>query len=354
MTSSSEAIHRHDDQETTLRILAAAILLLPILLSGPSASAADPVGVRVLSVAAPERAAPLAVTLWYPAEPGGTRVEIGTNGVFQGVVGQQDAPIAKGTFPIILVSHGGMRSAANLAGWLDKGLADEGFVVADVHASRLGPDDADKAPAEIWKRPADLSAVLTAVENHPEFAGRLDPARVGAVGFFLGGTAVLSLAGGQLDAAKYAGTCDKAGGGADCAWFAHAGIDLHDVDATRIGRSNRDPRVKVAIAVDPELGDAFTRGSLSALTIPVAVVSLGRDVPDSGLAVPTIGHETVAEANAYSAFSLCKPKGAAILAESGAEPEICRSDGKIGRVRIHAELVARIVALLKPRLAADP
>ena len=337
------------------RVVAAIALLCAAFVTQP-ALAGDAVGVRMLSLRIAIRARPVGVTLWYPARPGGTPVAVGANGVFQGAAGQRDAPFADGVFPVVLVSHGGMRAAANLGGWLDRALAARGFVVADVHAARLGPGDAAKAPAEIWRRPADLSAALSLLERDPRVAPHLDAVRVGAVGFFLGGTAILSLAGARLDAARYAATCDPGGSGIDCAWFAEAHVDLHAVDAARLAGAHADPRIKVAIAVDPELSDSFSAASLHALTVPVEIVGLGRpgamppglDAAGLARANPRIGYRRVAGANWFDGFALCRPKGAAILAASGATEALCQSNA--GRARIHAKLARLIAGLLRAHL----
>lgn len=334
-----------------MRFLAAVVVLYTVALAGAPEAAEDAAaGVRHLSVPAPERSEPLSVTVWYPAGAGGKTVRIGENGVFRGVVARQDAPMAQGTHPVVLVSHGGMRAAPNLAGWLDKALAERGFVVADVSAPQLKADDAKIAPAEIWKRPADLSAALTALESDRGFADHLDKARIGAVGFFLGGTSVLQLAGVRLDAEKYHRSCDKGRSGPDCAWYAKAGVDLRNVDPAKITRSNLDPRVRIAVAVAPELIDSLATGSLMSLHTPVDMVGLGSSSSLSGSARAIAVH-VVRDATMFSAFNLCRPKGAAILAESGSEPDICRSDTAVGRERIHVEIVELVGNLLQARLA---
>jgi predicted dienelactone hydrolase len=92
------------------------------------------VGVTTIDV--PDGDRPLQVTLWYPAKAGGTSVWVGDSAVFEGVEGQQDAPIADGLFPMILIAHGGIRAAPNHGNWLGSGLAARGFVAAVVRGAR--------------------------------------------------------------------------------------------------------------------------------------------------------------------------------------------------------------------------
>ena len=173
------------------------------------AKAVEMIGVTTMTIDAPDRDRALNVTLWYPAKAGGTSVRVGDNSVFEGVEGQQDAPIADGPFPIILVLHGGIRAAPNHSNWIGSRLAARGFVAAVVWGPTLGPCDAEIAMNEIWRRPADLSATLSALENDPKWSGHLDHEKIGAVGFFLGGTSVLSLVGAKLDADQFVGSCDE-------------------------------------------------------------------------------------------------------------------------------------------------
>ena len=51
------------------------------------------------------------------------------------------------------------------------------------------------------------------------WSAHLDPDRIAALGFFLGGTAVLSLAGAVLAPDALARSCAPGGGGLDCAWL---------------------------------------------------------------------------------------------------------------------------------------
>jgi predicted dienelactone hydrolase len=320
-----------------------------------SAMAGGPVGVTTISVTAPDRGRELTVTLWYPAQPGGTSVVVGDNAVFRGVEGLQDAPIADGRFPTVLVLHGGLRSAPHLSGWIGSRLAEQGFLVATVQGPRLGPGDAKRAVAEIWQRPADLSTAMTALAEEPEWSKHMNPEQIAALGFFLGGTSVLSLAGGRLNADDFMRSCDRGGHGLDCAWLQANGVDLRSVDVPSLTRSNLDRRVKVAIVVDPELSASFASESLAGIAIPVEIINLGR--PETTLpglnaselesASPHIAYTALPNATRFSAFSLCKPQGAAILAQDGGNDAICRDGAGENRKGIHQELAALILDRLR-------
>jgi hypothetical protein len=151
----------------------------------PSAHA-DRIGVRSIVVPVPERGVQIDVRLWYSAAAGGRSVLIGDNAVFRGAPAFQDAQVASGAHPLILLSLGGLRAAPDLDSWIASQLAARGFIVAVPR--RPGPRDlhAAEAPRELWLRPADLSATLTALQRDPFWAGTIDTARVGALGFQLG------------------------------------------------------------------------------------------------------------------------------------------------------------------------
>jgi predicted dienelactone hydrolase len=194
------------------------------------------------------------------------------------------------------------------------------------------------------------------------WSGRLDHERIGAVGFFLGATSVLSLVGAQLDADPFMASCDAGGTGVDCAWFAESGVDLRSVDIESLTRSNLDPRVKVAVVVDPELAASYSSESLSHITVPVEIINLGRsDAIQPGLraaelasAIPGARYEALSSANPFSAFSLCKPQGSAILKGEGGSGAICEDIGDESREAVHGRLTELIAAGLARPLRLTP
>lgn len=326
------------------------------------AGAADGVGLRQLAVMAPERGQELDIALWYPTAAGGTPALFGDSAIFEGEPAQLDAPLGDGPFPLVLLSHGGMRSAPNVTGWIAVQLVDQGFVVAVVQPPGLGERGVVGAIPEIWLRPADLRATLTALADDPTLAGHIALDRVGVLGFFLGGTSALALAGGRLDEARYRRSCDAGGTGLDCAWFGHDGIDLHEIDLAPLERSNLDERIAIAVAVDPELGYSFTAASLASIEAPVLVINLGRpetirpglQASDVATAIPSARYASVPDATPFSSFSLCKPKAAAILLEEGENDSICRDGDGRTREEIHAELAELVVDAFRPLLRPPP
>ncbi len=336
-----------------------------LLLAGAVSSHAQPaghVGLRQLTVEAPARGATIEVMLWYPAGAGGTPERFGASKVFKGVAALRDAPIAEGRFPLIVLAHGGLRANPAASGWIASALAGRRYIVAVAQAPHLGPGDARRAIREVWLRPPDLSAALTAVQDDDAFADHLEPGQVGAVGFFLGGTSVLALAGARLDAASYGRSCDHPAPGPDCRWFAGSGVDLHRTDLAPAAAAHRDPRIKVVVAVDPELTGSMARASLRAIGIHVAIINLGMaqtlrprlDASAAAAQIPDGRYETLPDATTFSAFDQCTPQGAAILAADGDDELLCRDGGFRPREQIHAQLVSMIAGELAQGLRAPP
>jgi predicted dienelactone hydrolase len=323
-----------------------------------TAEAADGVGVSTLAVPVPERGGTMDATLWYPSSPDGQSVLIGENALFRGVSASQNAPATSGSRPLVLLSQGGLRSGPNIGAWMASRLAMRGFVVAMLRQ----PDPHSQSPQEtleeIWLRPADISATLTAIENDATLTGRIDANKVGVLGLQIGGTAALALAGARLDPSSFAHSCDPGGTEVDCAWFAKAGVDLRGVDAVRLGRSNLDRRIKAVVVIDPELSTNFTATSLADISLPVRVVNLGSpkaiwpglNASALAQALSNAHYETVPDATQFSAFPECNPQAAAILGAEGEEP-LCDDAGGQNRAEIHDQLASIVVAAFRISLS---
>jgi predicted dienelactone hydrolase len=323
-------------------------------------SSAPTAGLRSIEVATPGRETPISVSLWYPTNEGGSPNEVGGNKVFKGVPVNQDAVIAAGEFPIVLLAHGGLRAAPHRSGWIASHLVRRGFIVAEPHPPQLGPKDAPAVLAEAWLRPSDLSATLAAIESDPILKAHIKEDRVGVLGFLLGGTSALTLAGAEIDPERYAKMCDgQATISMDCLWFSEHGADLHEADIKRLTHSSYNRKVKVAIAIDPELNTVFTPASLRNISIPVTIINLGQpDTISPGLnasslegLIPHVKYETVPDATQYSSFSECTSKGALILQSEGDNEAICADGGERPRAEIHRQLAEMIENTLVQHLS---
>lgn len=338
------------------------LFLLALLGVSHNAHAAETVGFRRLSVQAPERGSDLAVFVWYPAAEGGELALVGDNLLFRGTTARSNAALGEGRFPLVLLSHGSGGNAPNL-GWLASRLAAEGFVVAAPnHPGSTSGDASQASTIKIWNRPADISAVVTALMADPSFGSRIDGGRVGMIGFSLGGNTALSLAGARVDAGAYARYCEGSAAGPECAWFVRGGVNLHALDKERFNRSNLDARIKAVIAVDPAMAQAYTPESLASVGVPTHIINLGRPgwiipaVEGARIArtIPGAGYETVADATHFSFLGECKPEGPAILKAEGDDEPLCEDGGSRPRTAIHAQLADSIAAFFNKQLRDRP
>jgi predicted dienelactone hydrolase len=209
---------------------------------------------------------------------------------------------------------------------------------------------------QIWQRPADLSAVTTALLAHPGWQTSIAPQRIGVLGFSLGGYTALTLAGARVRLADYIRYCEiPVPPGTvinECPWFARGGVDLHRVDANRFEQSHRDPRIRAVVAVDPGLAQAFDADSLRGITVPVQLINLGRpgqlplavDATRLAPLVPAARYAFLPDATHFSFLGVCRPNGAALLSSEGETDPVCEDGGGRPRPAIHAELLQTILA----------
>ena len=328
---------------------AIALLGVVALLTGTDrarAAAEFEIGMQSRIIQADERGGPIDLGLWYPAAPGGNAETIGGNKVFAGVDAHRDAPVPDEYFPLVLLSHGGLRAAPGQGNWLAAALAARGYLVVVVQAPPPA-EDPDAALRETWLRPADLSTALASIMQDPAFSSHIDADRIGAIGFLRGATAALELAGARLDPARFAQLCDGAPVGPDCRWFRRLGLDLHSANLEPIGRAFTDGRIRTVVAVDPELGDRFDPTSLSSIAVPVTLINLGTadmrppglDAAELGQGIPGAQTTVLPEATPFGAFSLCTPQAAALL--EGEDEAVC-SDRALPRAAVHRTLVETI------------
>ncbi|MCX7277111.1 MAG: hypothetical protein NTZ15_07250 [Burkholderiales bacterium] len=336
-------------------------LLLCLAGLTPCAWSQDAPGLQHIYLPTAARERTLDVLLWYPTAPGGQALLLEENRLFKGTPVRQDAPVAPGRYPLLLLSHGSGGNAAGM-GWLAGPLAQRGYIVAAPnHPGTTTADSTPEATMRIWERPADISAVLTALLAQPDWQARIQPNRVAVLGFSLGGHTALALAGARVNLDRYARYCEDPAAMTvrlgECRWLAGSPVGLRQLDAAHFGQSFKDPRIQQAIAIDPGLAQAFEANSLHSITVPVQIINLGRPgthpraVEGAPLAqaIPGSSYATVPDAIHFSFLRECQANGRAILAEEGEPDPLCDDGGSRARADIHAELLRLVSrALLSP------
>ena len=339
-----------------------ATLLLASAIGSP-AFASDAVGVRQTTIASTTRGKDLAITVWYPAKDDGTKISVGDNRIFHGASALKDASIAEGSHPLVLMSHGSGSRAEAMA-WIATRLAQAGFIVAG--PNHPGTTSGDSTPADtpkIWERTNDLSTIISAMTTDAKWQTSIDTSHIGVLGFSLGGSTAMEIAGGRANLDSYVQYCEDYASSMDCNWFTGGRgfvngeavtvpkLDLRTADKDRFEQSNRDPRISSAVLVDPGLEIAFTPESLKGITIPLAFINLGTKgkIPVSVLAdtlaaqVPGATYAQIDDADHFSFLPICKEGGADFLKSVGEIDPLCDEAGLRPRAEIHAQLEDLIV-----------
>ncbi|TCT42803.1 alpha/beta hydrolase family protein [Martelella mediterranea] len=331
-------------------------LVTSLMLAGSAAAAENLLpGYERLTVESSARTVPLAATLWYPAKIRSYRGIVGGNAVFQGTSGLMGARIADGQFPLFLFSHGSGGNMDNSA-WLMAGLAEKGAMVLAVnHPGSTTGDSSPRASAFLDRRAGDLSAALDYLLADPVLGPHVDQSAITASGFSLGGATALNLGGMRVSGDAFADYCRENPGYTDCIFMSKGNLDF-DRLPEGFGGDLRDERVGAVIAIDPGFTYAATEASIETMSLPVLVISLGKehllpatDLSESGsnflARLPDAAHETFAPASHFTFLALCKPEGAAFLAEEQDDP-VCTDPEGTDRAAVHAAIVDAIARFI--------
>jgi predicted dienelactone hydrolase len=238
----------------------------------------------------------LSTLIWYPASPSAREDQqfFGPPGQpsFNGGLVATGAALAPAPtkFPLIVLSHGTGGTGAVLA-WLGTALAAHGYIVAAVnHPGNNAIDGYTVQGFTLWwLRARDLSAVIDGMLADPTFRLRIDPNRIGAAGYSLGGYTVIATAGGITSIEQFRDFCASPQADRICVPPPEFPDLLTKAEAlaksdpayraarTEAGRSYRDPRVRAIFAMAPALGPAFLPSGLAHIDIPVAIVAGAAD-----------------------------------------------------------------------------
>ncbi|WP_394688441.1 alpha/beta hydrolase family protein [Hoeflea sp.] len=335
-----------------------------------TATAAELVGTRDITVFSVERQMNLPVTIWYPASHGPQATVLDESRVFEGTPASVDAEPEKGQHPLVVFSHGSGSSIQSM-GWLAAHLAKAGFIVAGPNHPHTTSGDSTPADTPlIWQRVDDLSSIITALSASQDWGGIVDNERIGVLGFSLGGAAAMKISGARASLEGYADYCETWPDMPDCRWFAGGiayadwemvevdPLDLRTIDKGLFERQNRDPRIKSAVLVDPSVAQAFNTESLRQIDIPMAFINLGS--PESIIA-GVDSHELAAltphgslshidQAIHFSFLPECRRGAEAFLKQVGEVDPICDDGGSRSRADIHAELKQMIATLFTSTL----
>ncbi|MCE9672019.1 alpha/beta hydrolase [Myxococcus stipitatus] len=250
----------------------------------------------------------------------------------------RDLTPASGQHPLVLVSHGhgGTRwGHSDLA----TALARRGFVVAALdHAGNTYADNERAGSDEVWLgRALQVRTLLDSVLADTVMGPRVDPSRVGAMGFSMGGYTVLLLAGAVPDFDRFGPACAL-----EVNQHSDLCTQLREVRVTNRPelRATAEPRVRAIFSMAP-VGVPFDAAGLRDVKVPVRLYSAEQDAvlpPTSNAesvrdSLPTPPEYTVIpRAGHYVFLAPCRPKMASLA------PELCVDPVGVDRVKLHQQL----------------
>ncbi len=324
--------------------------LFPILLVlwcvAMAAHGAPPAaGVGIIRLTAQgEYAVPIAV--WYPSSVPSSEWSAGPYLIHA----TRDAPVAPGTLPLIMLSHGsggGEFGHADLA----EALARRGYVVA---APRHLGDSYDKpegrgSDVQGIGRPWQIVAALDAVLADKRL--NIDRKRIGMAGFSAGGYTTLVMAGARPDFSLHAAHCKAH---PDDAEMCPAGA-LTQRRVTRPGwKLPEDRRIRAAVAMAP-LSALFDAQGVADVRIPLRIYQASDDQllraewhADHLLGIlPRATERGAVPGGHYVFLAPCSDQ----LKLSSAP--ICTDAPGVDRQAIHARLNAEIADFFDRKLAGE-
>lgn len=248
-------------------------------------------------------------TVWYPAQSGAqeTALTIGPPGapLFEVGTAAADAAMAKGRWPVLLLSHGNGGSA-RMMGWFGTAMARAGYVVIAVdHPGNNGVDPMTEAGSILmWNRVDDLAAALGAVQADPALATDIDTTRLGIAGYSAGGFTALVAAGARPDVQRLLAFCRAHPADGVCAPQAEnptltlarrirvaATPELAPWVATS-GDDRALPGVRAVFLIAPAMVQAFAPEELGKVPSPVSIIVGAADT----VAAPATNSEVAAAA----------------------------------------------------------
>lgn len=329
-----------------LLLACASVAYAPVAFS-PAAHAEDTMhpGFRTLGLWLPETDEHIDIAIWYPSTRAPSDIQINEWSLS---VARNGKPIP-GRFPLIILSHGtaGSRFSHNDTA---AALASSGFVVvAPTHpGDNLNDTSRIFTATQMEDRPRQVSQVIDHILRDPASIEQIDPNRIGMVGFGVGGSTALQLAGASPDGSKWGDYCAQASPSDPyCTPWAAARLSTM---SRKLGSlpQRTDPRIRVVVAVAPAYGMFFSPKSLSGVRLPVFILKAENDEVNRApfhadalrAALPaTPEFSVLAKANHFSLMAACSP------AMEEALPEIC-STAPEKREAVHANLNAQVTRFL--------
>lgn len=249
-------------------IVITASSLHPMAKAGPQSAPTQNIGVHTAKYQDEKRNRPVVVEVWYPTEQK-EPIDFPEDPVWEHPREIRDVSIAKGKYPVILMSHGhgGCRRDRS---WLVEHFVKNGFIVASVeHYGNSWRNYNPLITIRFWERAKDISFAITELFKDALLKDRIDPKRIGFIGYSLGGMTGLALGGARAQNVKKVALeylsqfkeVDK--------------VNMEMVEAADFSEAEgnfSDHRIKAFALLSPA-AFAFSTDSLKKITAPFALIA---------------------------------------------------------------------------------
>lgn len=232
-------------------------------------------GITTLRFYDEQRQRPLITEVWYPVDDAIPSKQVA--GMWIRCPEARDALIKdlSSKYPLIIMSHGNGGDRLNAA-WLAEILAANGYIVAAMdHHGNTWNNKIPENFLKIWERPLDVSFVIDQLLENSPFRDNIDQAKIGFIGFSLGGNTGIWIAGGRFDPFDKLPLNEIPDNQLPVAVSQEM---INSIDFSPAHKSYQDKRVSAMFLMAPALGSLFNANSLQAIQTPIYIVASEGDV----------------------------------------------------------------------------
>ncbi|USS53705.1 alpha/beta hydrolase family protein [Pseudomonas kermanshahensis] len=303
-------------------------------------------GLHHMTLADPVDDRPMQALAFYPAT--GVPHNLRIDGYPLDVA--EEAPVALGQFPLLVLSHGNTGSPLALH-YLATALARQGFVVvAVVHPGDNARDHSRLGTlSNLYGRPLQVSAAITAARDDALLGPYLNDGKVGVIGYSAGGETALIVSGAQPDLDRLRQYClERPSDGDACKTHGVLIADRSEL------APKADSRVGAAMLMAP-LSLLFGRHALASVHIPVLIysgdsdqlVAVDRNAEALARKLPvTPDYRLLAGAGHFVFMARCDEEQHARM------PALCKDAEGVDRRHIHHSLQRDTAAFFSQALSA--
>lgn len=245
------------------------------------------IGVRTYRLQDASRNRPVAIEVWYPTDSRSSVDAAAAEDIYIHPQEKRDAELSgrQKTYPLIMMSHG-HRGTRRDRSWLAERLVQSGYVVASVEHHGNSFDTFDPIlTMRFWERAKDVSFALDSLLTQAPFSERIDPNRIGFVGYSLGGMTGLALGGSTIDSMEEVVVAHRE------TLAAFPTEALKQIDFSEAKCKQCDPRIRALLLLAPA-NFVYKPENLKNIRVPVGLVSSVNDevLPHDVHAYPIIQH----------------------------------------------------------------